>query len=59
MSQTDLPRFFWECALEAAASTLNRVLSKAVEETPYEIWSGKSPIVSYLKFGNIEFMLMA
>ncbi|KAI9074611.1 hypothetical protein K1719_043452 [Acacia pycnantha] len=42
MSQTDLPPSFWGYALETAAFTLNRVPSKAVEKTPYEIWTGEN-----------------
>ena len=30
------------------------VPSKAVEKTPYEIWNGKSPIMSYLKVWGCE-----
>jgi hypothetical protein len=37
MSQTDLPLYFWGYALETAAFTPNRVPSKSVEKTPYEI----------------------
>ena len=37
MSQSDLPISFWGYALKTAAFILNRVLSKAVEKTPYEI----------------------
>jgi hypothetical protein len=37
MSQVDLPLSFWGYALETAAFTLNRVPSKSVEKTPYEI----------------------
>ena len=37
MSLTDLPLSFWVYALETAAFTLNRVPSKSVETTPYEI----------------------
>ena len=43
MSQTDLPPSFWGYALEAAAFTRNRVPSKAVEKTPYEIWMERVP----------------
>ena len=41
MSLTDLPLSFWGYALETAAFTLNRALSKSVETTPYELWFGK------------------
>ncbi|KAI9092970.1 hypothetical protein K1719_027493 [Acacia pycnantha] len=54
MSQTDLPPSFWGHALEIAAFTLNRVLSKAVEKTPYEIWTGKKPSLSFLKIWGCE-----
>jgi hypothetical protein len=43
MSQTDLPLSFWGYALETIAFTLNRVPTKSVEKTPYEIWTGKRP----------------
>ena len=54
MSQVDLPPSFWGHALETAAFTLNRVPSKAVEKTPYEIWTGKRPSLSYLKVWGCE-----
>ena len=50
MSQSDLPLQFWGYALETAAFTLNRVPSKAVEKTPYEIWTGKCLGLSFLPF---------
>ncbi|WVZ90252.1 hypothetical protein U9M48_036568 [Paspalum notatum var. saurae] len=46
MSQTDLPL---SCCV-----TLNRVPSKSVEKTPYEIWTGKSPKLSFLKIWVCE-----
>ena len=49
MSQSELPLSFWGYALETAAFTLNRVPSKSVDKTPYEIWTGKSPSLSFLK----------
>ena len=49
MSQADLPLSFWGYALETAAFTLNRVPTKSVEKTPYEIWTGKRPELSFLK----------
>ena len=54
MSQTDLPLYFWGYALEAAAFTLNRVPSKSVEKTPYEIWTGKRPSLSFLKIWGCD-----
>ena len=49
MSLTDLPLSFWGYALETAAFTLNRAPSKSVGMTPYELWFGKKPKLSFLK----------
>ena len=49
MSLADLPLSFWGYALETAAFTLNRAPSKSVETTPYELWFGKKPKLSFLK----------
>ncbi|GJZ00853.1 retrotransposon protein, putative, ty1-copia subclass [Tanacetum coccineum] len=38
MSQTTLPKSFWDYALETAARILNMVPTKKVDKTPYEIW---------------------
>jgi hypothetical protein len=53
-SETDLPLSFWGYALETAAFTLNRVPTKSVERTPYEIWTGKHPRLSFLKVWGYE-----
>ena len=49
MSLTDLPLSFWGYALETTAFMLNRAPSKSVEMTPYELWFGKKPKLSFLK----------
>ena len=49
MSLTNLPLSFWGYVLETAAFTLNRASSKSVETTPYELWFGKKPKLSFLK----------
>jgi transposase InsO family protein len=54
MSQSDLPLSFWGYALETAAFTLNRVPSKSVVKTPYEIWTRKTPSLSFLKIWGCE-----
>jgi hypothetical protein len=54
ISQNDLLLSFWGYALETAAFTLNRVLTKSVERTPYEIWTGKHPRLSFLKIWGCE-----
>jgi hypothetical protein len=43
MSQTDLSLSFWGYALEITAFKLNRVPTKSVERSPYDIWTGKRP----------------
>ncbi|GKA74840.1 retrotransposon protein, putative, ty1-copia subclass [Tanacetum coccineum] len=40
MSQTTLPKFFWDYALESAARIINMVPTKKVYKTPYEVWHG-------------------
>ena len=54
MSQSDLPLSFWGYALEIAAFTLNRVPSKSVDKTTYEIWTAKSHSLSFLKIWGCE-----
>jgi hypothetical protein len=54
MSQTHIPLSFWGYALETVALTLNRVPTKSVERTPYEIWTGKYPGLSFLKVWGCE-----
>ena len=44
----------WGYALETAAFTLNHVPSKSVEKTPYEIWTGKCPSLSFLKIWSCD-----
>ena len=54
MSHADLPISFWGHALETAIFLLNRVPSKSVEKTPYEIWTGKRPSMSFMKIWGCE-----
>ncbi|GKB15186.1 retrotransposon protein, putative, ty1-copia subclass [Tanacetum coccineum] len=54
MSQTTLPKSFWDYALESAARILNMVPTKKVEKTPYEVWHGQAPKMSYLKVWGCE-----
>ena len=49
MCFTELPIFFWGYALETTTNILNRVPSKSISSTPYEIWRGKKPNLKYLK----------
>nr|GEX06451.1 retrovirus-related Pol polyprotein from transposon 17.6 [Tanacetum cinerariifolium] len=54
MSQTTLLKSFWDYALETAARILNMVPTNKVEKTPYEVWHGKAPKLSYLKVWGCE-----
>jgi hypothetical protein len=36
------------------AFTLNRVPSNSVVKTPYEMWTGKTPSLSFLKIWDCE-----
>nr|GEY95625.1 hypothetical protein [Tanacetum cinerariifolium] len=54
MSQTTLPKSFWDYALETAARILNMVPTKKVDKTPYEIWYGQAPKLCYLKVWGYE-----
>ena len=54
MSQSDLLISFWGYALETVAFLLNRIPSKSVQKTPYEIWTRKPPSLSFLKIWGCE-----
>ena len=54
MSLTYLPLLFWGYALETVAFTLNRAPSKSLETTPYEMWFGKKPKLSFLKVWDCD-----
>nr|GEY52679.1 retrotransposon protein, putative, Ty1-copia subclass [Tanacetum cinerariifolium] len=54
ISQTTIPKSFWDYALEIAAHILNMIPTKKVEKTPYEVWQEKAPKLSYLKVWGCE-----
>ena len=49
MNFTDLSIFLWRHALLSTIHLLNRVLSKSVPTTSYELWHGKKISLDYLK----------
>lgn len=49
MAQANLPISYWGDALLTAAYVLNRVPSKSVTFTPYELWTGRKPDLSYFR----------
>jgi hypothetical protein len=54
MIKTELSRSFWGFALKTAVFMLNRVPSKSVEKTPYELWFGRIANVSFIKIWGCE-----
>ncbi|GJY98912.1 putative reverse transcriptase domain-containing protein [Tanacetum coccineum] len=54
MSQNTLLKSFWDYALESVACILNMVPTKKVNKTPYKIWHGQAPKLSYLKVWGYE-----
>ncbi|GJV37634.1 retrotransposon protein, putative, ty1-copia subclass, partial [Tanacetum coccineum] len=54
MNLTTLSLSFWDYALESATRILNMVPTKKVDKTPYELWYGKVPNLSYLKVWGCE-----
>ncbi|GKE57686.1 retrotransposon protein, putative, ty1-copia subclass [Tanacetum coccineum] len=54
MSQITPPKSFWDYALESVAHILNMLPTKKVEKTPYEVWHGQAPKLSYLKVWGCE-----
>ncbi|GJU90155.1 retrotransposon protein, putative, ty1-copia subclass [Tanacetum coccineum] len=57
MNLTTLPLSFWDYALESATSILNMVPTNKVDKTPYELWYGKGPNLSYLKVWGCEVLV--
>ena len=54
MSFADFLVSFWGYALTIVVFTLNRTPSRTVDKTPYEIWTGKVPKLSFLKIWGCE-----
>jgi hypothetical protein len=49
LSCSDLPVKLWMEALKTAVHILNRVPSKYVPKTPYELWAGRKPSLRHLR----------
>ena len=49
MGKLDLPKSLWGYALEIVVYILNRVPTKSVQGTLYEIWTNKKPFLSHMK----------
>ena len=48
ISHSTLPESLWGEAIKTTAYILNRVPSKAVAKTPYELWTSKKPSIRHL-----------
>ena len=49
ISHSTLPKSLWGEALKTAAYFLNKVSTKAVAKTPYELWPGRKPSLKHLR----------
>ena len=48
LGNSSLPVSLWMYALKTAMYLLNRVPSKAVQKTPFELWTGRKPSLRHL-----------
>lgn len=48
ISKTDLPKSLWGEAIKTANYILNKVPSKSVPKTPFEIWTTRKPSLRHL-----------
>lgn len=48
ISKSSLPLKFWSEALKTVVYSLNKVPSKAVLKTPFEIWNGWKPSLRHV-----------
>ena len=49
MSHAELAQFLWGDVINTARYILNRVPSKSVPKTPYELWIGAKPKMGHIK----------
>jgi hypothetical protein len=49
LNYSNLPVNLWMEALKTTAHILNKVRSKSVPKTPFELWTGRKPILNYLR----------
>jgi len=48
MNRCNLPEFWWEKALKTTLYILNRIPSKFIPKTPFELWTGRKPSLDHL-----------
>ena len=49
ISRTKLPQSFWGEVLQTSMYILNRVPSKSMPKTPFELWTNRKPSLNHLK----------
>lgn len=59
LKEAKLPNTFWGEAIMTSNYIQNRVYSRAIDTTPYELWEGRKPDVKHLKiFGSKGYVLI-
>jgi hypothetical protein len=54
LSDAKLDKRFWVEVICTSSYLINRSPCKALDSTPYEVWKGKKPFVSYLMVFDYE-----
>ena len=50
LNEFSLPKYFWAEATRTSCYVINRVvIRKNLNKTPYELWQGRKPNISYFK----------
>ncbi|KAL5555407.1 hypothetical protein UlMin_037643 [Ulmus minor] len=49
LSNTSLPKSFWGYALQTAVYLINRIPSKSIPKTPFELWTGHKPSLRHIR----------
>ena len=49
MSRSNLPEYFWGEVIKIANYILNRVPSKSVPKTPFELWTSRKPSLNHFQ----------
>ena len=48
MSHSTLPNSMWGEALKTAVHIINKVPTKSIKKTPYELWTNRKPSLKYM-----------
>ncbi|XP_073153100.1 uncharacterized protein [Henckelia pumila] len=59
IADSGISQKFWAESVNTACYTQNRsMINKKVEKTPYEIWYGKVPVISYFKVFGCKYFIL-